>query len=459
MEPTRRALAVGGLAVLLAASAALLARPVLLAGAATVGGWLLARQYRFLRLVSRLDRDLAVGQSPVRSTVRPGEETTVRLTASLPAPTPATVTVAAAPPVAATAPGDRRVTLRPGQVTAERELPVTWPVAGQFSFDPPAVTATDRAGLFRAAFRRGPAPVVTVEPVAGRAGTGGDGDHAVAFGDRTTGRTGRGIEAASVREYAPGEPATRIDWAASARLDRPHVREFEVTSASTTWLVVDARPSAATGRPPHTVAASLRGVALAEVTAAESANDPLGVTIVGSDGAVVERPPSSGADHYRSLRTHLHDVAAPGEPARADGRVVADRTGVALPPGSPMADALAPFRGGRPASRGGDGLAAAAAATGGVHRTVLVAGDGDRASVAAAVRRARATGSRVDVYLAPAVLYEPEDLADVERAAERYRSFEAFRRRLDGLDGVTAREVPPGDRLPTAGGDGPRGRL
>jgi len=45
------------------------------------------------------------------------------------------------------------------------------------------------------------------------------------------------------------------------------------------------------------------------------------------------------------------------------------------------------------------------------------------------------------------VLYEPGGLADLERAYDRYLAFEEFRRELAKLDGVTALEVGPADRL------------
>ncbi len=62
---------------------------------------------------------------------------------------------------------------------------------------------------------------------------------------------------------------------------------------------------------------------------------------------------------------------------------------------------------------------------------------------------ARANDAAVTVFLAPTILYEPGGLADVERASDRYREFEALRRDLARLDRVRAFEVGPGDRLAT----------
>lgn len=457
MEPTRRAVSVAGLAALLATLAAVLSRPWLLAGTAAVAGWLVARQYRFLRALSRLDRELSVEQAPSRRSVVAGDETAVRVAASLDGPAPASVSVAAAPPVSASVPAtaERRVAIAPGERAAGTEVTVGWPVAGAATFGRPTVTAADPAGLFRARFRRGPTPTVTVEPRAPRdlhVGRGGDPD--APFGDHSTGRTGPGIDAAGVREYAPGDPAARIDWAATARLGEPHVREFETATAVGTWLVVDARPPMATGPPGRTAADYARQVALAEVAAARAAGDPVGLTVVGPDGPTVERPPATGDDHYRSLRTLLYDVGVPPDGGAHAAGGVAGRSAVRLPAGTPMAEALAPFA--TPATGpDGDLVAAATRAAGsGAPRTAVVTADADGAEVRAVARRARAEGGRVALYVAPAALFAPGGLADVDAVAERYRAFESLRRDLDGVDDVAAYEVAPAGRLAAVAGAG-----
>jgi len=79
---------------------------------------------------------------------------------------------------------------------------------------------------------------------------------------------------------------------------------------------------------------------------------------------------------------------------------------------------------------------------------LLFTDDSDRARLEESVRRIRAGGAdRVTVFLAPDVLFDPEGLADLERAYERYVDFESSRRDLSRLDGVTAYEVGPGDRI------------
>ena len=46
--------------------------------------------------------------------------------------------------------------------------------------------------------------------------------------------------AASVREYAPGDPLSRIHWPSSARKDRLIVKEFEQDIQADVWILVDA---------------------------------------------------------------------------------------------------------------------------------------------------------------------------------------------------------------------------
>jgi len=49
----------------------------------------------------------------------------------------------------------------------------------------------------------------------------------ILHGDRLSGFSGRGLEAAGVREYQEGDEARGIDWRVTARKGRLHVREFE----------------------------------------------------------------------------------------------------------------------------------------------------------------------------------------------------------------------------------------
>jgi hypothetical protein len=79
--------------------------------------------------------------------------------------------------------------------------------------------------------------------------------------------------------------------------------------------------------------------------------------------------------------------------------------------------------------------------------TVLCTDDSAPTELVETAKTASQNRSAVLVLLAPTVLYEQGGLSDVERAYERYVAFEELRRDLSRLDGVTALEVGPGDRL------------
>lgn len=80
-------------------------------------------------------------------------------------------------------------------------------------------------------------------------------------------------------------------------------------------------------------------------------------------------------------------------------------------------------------------------------RVARYTADVDRAGVREVVGDVRHGGHSLAVFLAPTVLYEPDTLADIEGATERYRDFESFRRDLVGIADVSAYEVPPRSRL------------
>lgn len=85
----------------------------------------------------------------------------------------------------------------------------------------------------------------------------------------------------------------------------------------------------------------------------------------------------------------------------------------------------------------------------GTVRLVIYTDDTDRAGLREVVREARRGDHSLDLFLALSVLFEPDALADLAEATERYRDFEEFRRELVQVDGVTAYEVAPQSRIET----------
>jgi uncharacterized protein (DUF58 family) len=474
MDPTRRFWTAASAGALLAGLGALFARPELLVGAAGVGAVILARQYAFLRALQRFDDDLTVTVATPERHVRRDERSEVTLSVDLAAGTPLPATVTASLPVTAGAvdPAERTVRLAPGDDSGATTFAVEWPVVGRASAPAPTVAVTDAFGLFRESFRRGPETTIQVEPRQPRnvhVGEGGDAASAT-FGGHRSDRYGEGIDPAELRQYAPGDSISDIDWKATARLAYPHVREYEVETDRRTVLVVDHRGRLAAGPDGETKFDYLREVALTVASAAERATDPLGLYTVGDDGLTTELRPSTAGQRYQDVRTRLHDLTPTGGAGRphtsARGAMGARRAAAVLADDdSAFARTLRPYldeRAGYVRRMDDDPLFETTRTyldrLGGGHWVLLFTDDSDRTRLRETIRLARANDNNVVCFLAPSVLFESGGLSDLDDAYDRYADFESFRRDLARMDRVTAYEVGPGERLSALLADGRRER-
>jgi uncharacterized protein (DUF58 family) len=487
MYPTRRLWAILGLPVGLAVLAILLGRLLPLVGAVLVGAWVMTRQYLFLRATQRFVNDVSVIQSPAREWIRTDETIPVTLTATLDRSSRLACLVNGGLPTGATASTEFSTELTPGATSAERTVDARWPVAGRHTFEQPTLTVTD--GLFEQSVTLAKAPSVTVEPRGPRnvhVGEGGE-QFTAAYGEHDAGRQGSGIEPAELREYMPGDTLNQIDWNATARLGTPHVREFDAETDRKTVLVVDHRSTLAMGPPDETKLAYLREIALVFADSAKQLGDPLGLLTVGDAGITAQLTPATTAGRYTMVRQTLLELApttaqesatdqlsteaeatqrsaaqlsVPESPIarRGAAQTVADvqRSLAALDGDGTFEETIRPFYANRQRYHQRietDPLYGAVQQTLATSRgpvfTVLCTDDSAPVELRETVQLARREGGRVLVLLAPTVLYEPGGLSDLEQAYERYVSFEELRRELAHLDGVTALEVGPGDRLST----------
>ena len=447
MQPTRRFWAGVGVGLSLVALSLLIARPVLLVGASGVFAWLLGAQVAFTRALTRFDGSLAVEQELERAAVV-DEFVTVTVVAD----------------------GDVRgldVSLRArptagldveGELSGAIEDPVIGrvrsPVAGTHALQPPEFTVRDASGLFVERLRRGPERELEIEPRRPsrvHVGEGGDAIP-VAFGEHTVETPGSGIVPAEIREYVGDEAPSRIDWKATARLGAPHVREFEAEADVTTFLVVDHRGNLDVGPAGETALDYLRAAAISYVAVRRSNGDPVGCYAV--DEAAVQRlaAPTNAPRDLELLRRRLTALEATAGESRTRVTAPLPRRATALGGDTEYGRTLAAFVGGdRTATRGAGPLVSAVrAATRSRQGTVEVAlftDDTDRAGVRDAVSAARQGDNHVVAFLAPRVLYEPDTLADLPAAIDRYREFEEFRRDLAAIDRVRAYEVAPRDRM------------
>ncbi|WP_299263326.1 DUF58 domain-containing protein [Halorientalis sp.] len=463
MDPTRRfwqTVLSGGVLV---CAALLFRRPLLLLGAAVVGAFVLALQSDFVRAVRELDQELRVEQTvtPPRVPVDEPAQVTLAVERSAPAATDLAARVDPPAGVTVTDTDRTRVRLEPGETTATTTVTAASPVAGRHTFPQPAVTVTGARAWFTETVARGPSATLTVDPRAPRNIHVGQGGDAVAarFGNHPSGQLGTGIEPAELREYEVGDTASQIDWKATARLNEPHVREFEAETDRTVSLVMDHRGSMEDGVPGETKLAYAREVALMILDRSSEAADPIGLYGVGDGGVTAAVQPGTTDDHYERVRRHLVDLRPTEQAARttAGGRSPrAAREGAdrLSDDDSAFAATLAPFfeTSEQYVRRVSEDPLFGAVRSQTARRTengwtMVFTDDRNRAEVLEAAKVARREATHVAVFLTPAVLFEANAVADLDGAYARYRDFESFRQRLARLDRVSAFEVGPGDRI------------
>lgn len=463
MDVTRRFVGVAALGAALAGLAVIVSRPVLLVPAAGIGAWLVATQLLFVRWLVQTRAGLEVEQSAARSHVSTGETLPISLTATLDAPSPLAVEVTLELPVGAsgTRRADRTARIAPGGRRAEVTATVSLPIAGTFAVGPPTVVLCDPLGLVTQRLTLGPQTTIVVEPPAPREIHVGEGGTAIAatFGEHTAGRHGPGFDPAELRQYVPGDAASRIDWKATARLGHPHTREYEAETDRMTVLLVDHRSVMGSGETGASKLDYARHVALAFVDSARAFADPIVLYTVGDDGLTSRHPQSGSADAYATVRSRLHELQ-PTVPAGRNGprgqrpatarRMAADladdRTvfGTTLHPYFDDTTAYVQRIAKDPLFRV---VRSHLGRLRGTVWTVIFTDDTDRVGIREAVKIASRGNGHALVFLTPSVLFEPDGLADAEAAYERYVDFEAFRRELAGLERVSAFEVGPRDRV------------
>jgi len=451
-----------GLMVVLAVWAFVVESTTLLIGVAGIGAWLLTLQYRFVRATQATVAALTVEQQVDRTRVTATETTLGSLVVRTVQPSQVEVSVSGSPPVESDAPIPC-CRLQTGETIATVSFELTWPVAGTFEFDQPTVTFSDQRGLFQQDLDSGSMPAMTVEPRAPRNIHVGEGGERVAagFGEHDTGQTGAGLTPAEVRKYVPGDTIQQIDWKATARLNEPHIREFEAETDLETILFVDQRAAMSTGRDGETKLDFARQLALAFVENAQELGDPLGCYTIGDEGITNAFEPRTANQHYRtitqclrSLETTEFSSCAPSTAALDPGQ--ARRTAEALEEDDSFSTRLRPFFDAteqyvrRIADQPLFGaVRTATTRRDGSIRMIIITDDDNQTELREAVKVARGGDGQVLVFLTPSSLYEPGTLDDLEDAYRRYTEFESFRRDLTSLTRVSAFEVGPSDRLAT----------
>ncbi|MDJ1434304.1 DUF58 domain-containing protein [Halostagnicola sp. A-GB9-2] len=311
-------------------------------------------------------------------------------------------------------------------------------------------------------------------------------------GEHETGRTGSGLEPAELREYVPGDTAEKIDWKATARLATPHVRTYETETDRPTVLVLDQRSHLAMGPAGETKLDYLREAAMSIAASTRQLGDPLGQLTIGDEGITSRIRPTSGSGTYTTIRRQLLELEPTLSPTNAQTGQTQYGPQAATPKessdtqrdvhrqhshsrtnptnaleklgtdNSRFTDQLKPFYENQTVYSTrirNDPFSSAVESIlndrWGNALTVLCTDDSNPTELKTIVRLLRANGNTVLVLLAPTILFESGALVDAESAYDTYLSFETLRRNIDQLDGVSAFEIGPGDRLTsvlTAGG-------
>jgi uncharacterized protein (DUF58 family) len=200
---------------------------------------------------------------------------------------------------------------------------------GDHEFDPPRVRLRGRAGVATAT---GEVTVAGDRALDCRLDAG-----APPLADRTARRAGAptgddagpGVEFHSVREYRPGDPASRIDWRHYAKRGEVATVDYRERRARRVVLVVDARPAAhvvaARGRP--TAAELCAYGAVRALDDLLGGGDEVGVAVLGrttDDGGLPYLPPGSAPDHRaRALALCRGASEGPSDPEPSTDEQVA----------------------------------------------------------------------------------------------------------------------------------------
>lgn len=472
MRVTKRFWEVAGVGGFLCVLAVGLQRPFLVGAAGVLAVWLLVRQYLFTTHLRESSEALSVTQTASRTRVITDEPFLVTLSASISqVPSGVDISVHSSLPLAATTESESAsVQLSAGDTDATKSYRVSIPTAGVGRFGRPEVTLRSADGLFEESLSVGDATTVTVEPQAPRRVHVGEGGQRIStgYGEHTSDQRGSGIEPAEIRQYVHGDDISRIDWKATARLNQPHIRDYQVPTAQQTALVVDHRASTRLSGVDGPALDYLREVSLAFLNSAAELDDPVGLYSVADHGSTHVVRPRASDEQYRRLRQVLHNLSASTDSDSAADATTGDDSATdrtqpthtrhfataIVSDSSQYSETLYPyFRAtDRYVERFNDKplfsvVKRHLARVQGSVQTLIFTDDSNRGELYEAVKVARKDDSHVLVFITPRILFEQDAFGNLEAAYQEYQDFERFRTQLSTFEGVSAFEVGPADRL------------
>lgn len=461
MEVRERFWLAGISALGLAVSSVLLQLPILLFGSAVVGAWVLGQQIRFARSVLRIRSQLNIEHSVAQTTSRIETESTYSVSISCRSAPVTNVEIKPNLPLAAEVTDvSPALSLGPDQNEAQTEVPLRWTAVGTFEISPPSVRVSDTIRMFSEEFTLGQEIAVEVEPNNIDSVYVGQGGERIArgLGEHPASTDDRGLTPEEIREYITGDAADRIDWKATARLNKPYVRTYEGETTLRQLLVLDHRSSMGTGESGATKLDYAREIAATVQTAAESVADPLMLVTIGDDGVTNHVTYTSADAGYKAIRADIDSLtpsgdeqpsvarrfAMEGEPsptiatAQGDAQTIGtvlEAYQIAGYQGIDREDPLAGFV--QTVLHGQDRP----------DRTTIVTDDTRRQEIQKAAQSLGQRSIETDVFFLPTPIYQTGEAIDLTKIYDEYRDFERFRRKLSEIPAVEAYEVAPPDRI------------
>jgi uncharacterized protein (DUF58 family) len=136
-------------------------------------------------------------------------------------------------------------------------------------------------------------------------------------GDATSVVRGSGLDLAELREYQPGDDVRYLDWNATARTGRPHVRQTYTERALDVWLLVDVSPSIDWGTARRTKRSHAEELIAALAQVIGRRNHRLGAMLF-AERPLDVLPPATGRFNMLRLLARLRETPRRSEHGRTD---------------------------------------------------------------------------------------------------------------------------------------------
>jgi uncharacterized protein (DUF58 family) len=136
-------------------------------------------------------------------------------------------------------------------------------------------------------------------------------------GDARSNVRGSGLDLAEIREYQPGDDVRHLDWGATARTGRPHVRQTFAERALDVWLLVDVSPSIDWGTARRTKRSHAQELVAAIGQVLARRNHRVGA-ILFAERPLDVLPPAVGRPHLLRLIARLREAPRRSAPGQTD---------------------------------------------------------------------------------------------------------------------------------------------